>query len=128
MWRQFSHLAKREPRLPGDAAVQRQPARDRPTCWSGGGASPAFSSSTSTSARIPTLAQFGPINPNLIGFVGAITAENLKDSSFHEQLPTIGTAGQAGVEKTYDRYLRGQDGQIQETVDPDRARRSARPI
>src|SRR6476646_2818682 len=30
----------------------------------------------------------------------------------------IGTAGQAGDEKTYDRYLRGQDGQIQETVDP----------
>ena len=30
----------------------------------------------------------------------------------------IGTAGQAGIEKTYDRYLRGQDGQIQETVDP----------
>ena len=66
----------------------------------------------------PTLAQFGPINPNLMGFVGAITRQNLKDSSYHEQLPTIGTAGQAGVEKTYDRYLRGQDGQIQETVDP----------
>ena len=24
----------------------------------------------------------------------------------------------SGIEKTYDRYLRGQDGQIQETVDP----------
>jgi penicillin-binding protein 2 len=66
----------------------------------------------------PSLREFGPTNPNLIGFVGQITAENLKDPSYHEKLPMIGTAGQAGIEKTYDRYLRGQDGQIQETVDP----------
>ena len=66
----------------------------------------------------PSLREFGPINPNLIGFVGAITAENIHDRSYGEKLPTIGTAGQGGVEKTYDRYLRGQDGQIQETVDP----------
>jgi penicillin-binding protein 2 len=66
----------------------------------------------------PSLRAFGPINPNLIGFVGAITAQNMHDRSYHEKLPMIGTAGQGGVEKTYDRYLRGQDGQIQETVDP----------
>ena len=66
----------------------------------------------------PSLREFGPINPNLIGFVGAITAENIHDRSYGEKLPMIGTAGQGGVEKTYDRYLRGQDGQIQETVDP----------
>jgi penicillin-binding protein 2 len=66
----------------------------------------------------PSLDAFGPTNPNLLGFVGAITAENLKDPSYHETLPTIGTAGQAGVEKTYDQWLRGQSGQIQETVDP----------
>ncbi len=66
----------------------------------------------------PSLREFGPIDPNLIGFVGAITLQNIQDRSYHEKLPTIGTAGQAGVEKTYDRYLRGADGQIQETVDP----------
>jgi penicillin-binding protein 2 len=66
----------------------------------------------------PSLQAFGPVNPNLIGFVGAITAQNLHDRSYGEKLPTIGTAGQGGIEKTYDRYLRGQDGQIQETVDP----------
>ena len=66
----------------------------------------------------PSLAQFGPLNPNLVGFVGAITAENIKNPVYHEKLPMIGTAGQAGIEQTYDRYLRGHDGQIQETVDP----------
>jgi penicillin-binding protein 2 len=66
----------------------------------------------------PSLREFGPTNPNLLGFVGQITAQNLKDPSYHEKLPMIGTAGQAGIEKTYDRYLRGTDGQIQETVDP----------
>ena len=50
--------------------------------------------------------------------MGAITAQNLHDRSYGEKLPIIGTAGQGGIEKTYDRYLRGQDGQIQETVDP----------
>jgi penicillin-binding protein 2 len=66
----------------------------------------------------PSLRQFGPVDPNLIGFVGAITEENLKNPVYHEKLPTIGTAGQAGIEQTYDRYLRGQDGQVEETVDP----------
>jgi penicillin-binding protein 2 len=66
----------------------------------------------------PSLKLFGPLNPNLIGFVGAITRENITNPVYHEKLPTIGTAGQAGIEQTYDRYLRGHDGQVQETVDP----------
>ena len=60
----------------------------------------------------------GAINPNLIGYVGAITAENLKDPGFRgENLPQTGTAGQAGIEKSYDGWLRGSDGETAQMFD-----------
>ena len=60
----------------------------------------------------------GAINPNLIGHVGAITADNLKDPAFRgENLPQTGTAGQAGIEKSYDGWLRGSDGETAQMFD-----------
>jgi penicillin-binding protein 2 len=60
----------------------------------------------------------GAINPNLIGHVGPITAENLKDPAFRgENLPQTGTAGQGGVEKSYDGWLRGSDGETAQMFD-----------
>jgi penicillin-binding protein 2 len=60
----------------------------------------------------------GAINPNLIGHVGPITAENLKDPAFRgENLPQTGTAGQAGIEKSYDGWLRGSDGETAQMFD-----------
>jgi penicillin-binding protein 2 len=66
----------------------------------------------------------GAINPNLIGHVGPITAENLKDPAFHgENLPQTGTAGQTGIEKSYDAWLRGSDGETAQMFDA-----SAQPV
>jgi penicillin-binding protein 2 len=117
MWHTFSHLAKANPgypvTLPFDVD-RRQTAYVLERRWLFQGV--AFEHVYQRT--YPSLAEFGPTNPNLLGFVGAITRENLQDRSYHEKLPRIGTAGQGGVEKTYDRYLRGQDGTIQETVDP----------
>ena len=60
----------------------------------------------------------GAINPNLIGHVGAITADNLKDPAFRgENLPQTGTAGQGGIEKSYDGWLRGSDGETAQMFD-----------
>ena len=66
----------------------------------------------------------GAINPNLIGHVGPITAENLKDPAFRgENLPRTGTAGQTGIEKSYDAWLRGSDGETAQMFDA-----SAQPV
>jgi penicillin-binding protein 2 len=117
MWHTFSRLAKANPgypvTLPFDV-TRRQTAYVLERRWLFQG----VQFEHVYQRTYPSLEAFGPTNPNLLGFVGAITAENLKDRSYHEKLPMIGTAGQAGIEKAYDRYLRGQDGQIQETVDP----------
>jgi penicillin-binding protein 2 len=117
LWRNFSHLASANPGYPVTlpfAVNRRETAYVLERRW----LFPGVQFEHTYQRTYPTLGRFGPINPNLIGFVGAITAQNLHDPSYHEKLPMIGTAGQAGVEKTYDRYLRGQDGQVQETVDP----------
>jgi penicillin-binding protein 2 len=117
MWHTFSHLAKANPGYPVTLpfhVTRRQTAYVLERRWLFQGV--AFEHVYQRT--YPSLKEFGPTNPNLLGFVGAITAQNLKDRSYHEKLPMIGTAGQGGVEKTYDRYLRGQDGKIQETVDP----------
>ncbi len=117
MWHTFSHLAKANPgypvTLPFDVN-RRQTAYVLERRW----LFPGVQFEHVYQRTYPSLEEFGPTNPNLLGFVGAITHENLHDPSYHEKLPMIGTAGQAGIEKTYDRYLRGQDGKIQETVDP----------
>jgi len=66
----------------------------------------------------------GAINPNLIGYVGPITAENLKDPAFRgENLPRTGTVGQGGIEKSYDGWLRGSDGETAQMFDA-----SAQPV
>jgi penicillin-binding protein 2 len=66
----------------------------------------------------PALHTYGPIDPNLIGHVGPITADNLKDPAFrNEHLPQIGIVGQSGIEKTYDAYLRGADGETAQAFD-----------
>ena len=117
MWQVFAHLASANPGYPVTLPFnvdRRQTAYVLERRWLFDGVQ--FEHVYERS--YPSLHAFGPLNPNLIGFVGAITLQNIHDRSYHEKLPTIGTAGQAGVEKTYDRYLRGQDGQIQETVDP----------
>jgi penicillin-binding protein 2 len=117
MWHTFSHLAKANPgypvTLPFDVT-----RRETGYVFERRHLFPGIQFEHVYQRTYPSLKEFGPTNPNLLGFVGAITAENLKDRSYHEKLPMIGTAGQAGIEKTYDRYLRGQDGTIQETVDP----------
>ena len=60
----------------------------------------------------------GAINPNLIGHVGAITRDNLHDPAFRgENLPQTGTAGQTGIEKSYDGWLRGSDGETAQMFD-----------
>ena len=60
----------------------------------------------------------GAINPNLIGHVGPITKDNLDDPAFRgENLPRTGTAGQTGIEKSYDGWLRGSDGETAQMFD-----------
>lgn len=117
LWRNFSQLASANPGYPVQlkfTVTPRETAYVLERRWR----FPGVQFEHVYQRTYPSLRAFGPINPNLIGFVGAITAQNLHDASYHEKLPMVGTAGQAGVEKTYDRYLRGQDGELQETVDP----------
>ena len=117
MWHTFSHLASANPGYPVTlpfAVNRRESGYVLERRWR----FPGVQFEHVYQRTYPALKQFGPVDPNLMGFVGTITPQNLKDASYHEQLPTIGTAGQAGIEKTYDRFLRGQDGQVQETVDP----------
>src|SRR5919204_129202 len=100
--RQFAYMAERDRRFPW-IQFQRTYLRD-----------------------YPALKAIGPIDPNLIGHVGPITADSLHDPAYRgENLPRIGTVGVAGVEKTYDRYLRGTDGETAQTFDaPDEPVRS----
>ena len=79
MWRQFSHLAKANPGYPVTlpfSVNRRETAYVLERRWR----FPGVQFEHVYQRTYPTLAQFGPINPNLIGFVGAITAQNLKDS------------------------------------------------
>ena len=52
----------------------------------------------------------------VLGYVGKVTQNELNQSQF-SQLPLSDHVGQDGVESTYDRYLRGQDGH--QTVEVD---------
>ena len=117
MWHSFSHLAKANPGYPVTLPFDVN-RRETGYVFERRHLFPGIQFEHVYQRTYPSLKEFGPTNPNLLGFVGAITRENLQDHSYHEKLPMIGTAGQAGIEKTYDRYLRGQDGKIQETVDP----------
>src|SRR6478735_9626510 len=52
----------------------------------------------------------------VLGYVGQISPEEYKQLKRHGYQPTD-SIGQAGVESTYDTYLRGKDGKAQLTVD-----------
>src|SRR3954452_21563358 len=117
MWHTFSRLARANPGYPVTLpfhVTRRQTAYVLERRW----LFPGVAFEHVYQRTYPSLKEFGPTNPNLLGFVGAITAENLKDRSYHEKLPMIGTAGQPEIEKASARYLRGLDGTIEETVDP----------
>jgi len=51
----------------------------------------------------------GPLAAHVLGYVGEISADELKSGTF-PGLRQGDTVGKAGVELTYDRYLRGRDG------------------
>ena len=59
---------------------------------------------------------FGQLAPNVLGQVGRISAADLKDPNF-KGLSKNTTVGHAGVEYTYDRLLRGLDGEEQQRYD-----------
>jgi penicillin-binding protein 2 len=56
------------------------------------------------------------LGAHLLGYVGEITQTQLKAEK-HLGYRLGDVIGQAGVESTYDRYLRGKDGSAQVTVD-----------
>jgi len=74
---------------------------------------------------------YGSLGIHFLGYVGEITADELKD--LKEKGYKLGDLiGKDGVEKTYDKYLRGRDGGQQVEVDvygkPIRAMGSLDPI
>ena len=92
MWRKFSHLASANPGYPVTlpfTVSRRETAYVLERRWR----FPGVEFEHVYQRTYPELREFGPINPNLIGFVGAITAQNLHDPSYHEKLPMVGTAG-----------------------------------
>jgi len=59
---------------------------------------------------------YGPLAAQIVGYVGEVSAEQLKQDSKHVYHP--GDAiGQAGVESSYDSWLRGKPGEAQLRVD-----------
>ncbi|MCW2965015.1 MAG: penicillin-binding protein 2 [Actinomycetia bacterium] len=56
------------------------------------------------------------LGAQILGYVGQITAEEYKTMKKRGYQPTD-SIGQAGIEATYDTYLRGKDGKAQLTVD-----------
>jgi penicillin-binding protein 2 len=52
----------------------------------------------------------------LVGWIGQVTAEQLKEPSF-KGVNMNDRVGQAGIESSYDRYLRGEDGATRVQVD-----------
>jgi penicillin-binding protein 2 len=59
---------------------------------------------------------FGPVAAGVLGYVGRIYKTDLKDPNF-KGLPNDATVGHAGVEYTYDQYLRGADGLLDQNFD-----------
>ena len=56
------------------------------------------------------------LGAQVLGYVGQITADEYKTMKQRGYQPTD-SIGQAGIESTYDTYLRGKDGKAQLTVD-----------
>lgn len=60
----------------------------------------------------------GALAPNILGNVTRVYASDLKNPHFRgEQLDPNGTVGRSGVEWTYDRWLRGIDGEVAQSFD-----------
>ncbi len=58
---------------------------------------------------------YGKIGENFIGFVGAVTKEDLQNDSFYNYNDIV---GKQGIEKEYEKYLRGIKGKEEVEVDP----------
>ena len=59
---------------------------------------------------------FGPLAANVLGHTGRISEPELNDPNF-AGLPNDAVVGQAGVEYTYDQFLRGQAGVLSQSFD-----------
>ncbi|MFL5825220.1 MAG: penicillin-binding protein 2 [Thermoleophilaceae bacterium] len=57
------------------------------------------------------------VGAHLFGTVGQVTAEELKDKQRYRGVVQGDRVGQSGIEYSYDRYLRGQDGADRVQVD-----------
>ena len=58
----------------------------------------------------------GPLAPHVLGYLGEISPEELKDPSFSDHLPGQ-KVGRGGMEQQYERFLRGEDGWLKLEVD-----------
>jgi penicillin-binding protein 2 len=58
----------------------------------------------------------GGLAPHVLGYLGQVSPEELKDPSFAELRPGQ-LVGRGGVEQQYEEYLRGTDGWLKQEVD-----------
>jgi penicillin-binding protein 2 len=58
----------------------------------------------------------GGLAPHVLGYLGQISPEELKDPSFAELRPGQ-LVGRGGVEQHYEEYLRGTDGWLKQEID-----------
>jgi penicillin-binding protein 2 len=58
----------------------------------------------------------GTLAPHVLGYLGEINPEEVKDPSFAEHLPGQ-KVGRGGVEQQYEQFLRGEDGWLKLEVD-----------
>jgi len=60
----------------------------------------------------------GPLGAHLFGYVGEVTADQLdKEKDRYRDVTQGDRVGQTGIEKTYDRFLRGRNGASRVQVD-----------
>jgi penicillin-binding protein 2 len=59
----------------------------------------------------------GDVAAQLFGAIGPVTADDLKQPAAYPRARAGDVVGHSGVELTYDRWLRGQDGALQVVVD-----------
>ncbi len=70
----------------------------------------------------------GELAAHILGYLGEINGDQLKQKQYRGYLPGD-IIGLAGVEKTYDSWLRGQDGQLKIEVDAlGRPKQQGKPV